>query len=80
MNRWLFRSMPFDGQRDFTPIGLIAIVPNLIVIPPSVPANTLQEFIAWARARGQEIPMARSALDPRSIWPGRSSGWPRGSA
>lgn len=56
VNRWLFRSMPFDGQRDFTPIGLIAIVPNLIVIPPSVPANTLPEFIAWARARGQEIP------------------------
>ena len=56
VNRWLFRSMPFDGQRDFAPIGLIAIVPNLIVIPPSVPANTLPEFIAWARARGQEIP------------------------
>lgn len=56
VNRWLFRNMPFDGQRDFTPIGLIAIVPNLIVIPTSVPANTLPEFIAWARARGQEIP------------------------
>lgn len=56
VNRWLFRSMPFDGQRDFTPIGLIAIVPNLIVIPTSVPANSLSEFIAWARARGQEIP------------------------
>jgi tripartite-type tricarboxylate transporter receptor subunit TctC len=47
--------MPFDGQRDFTPIGLIAIVPNLIVIPASLPPNTLQEFIAWARARGGEI-------------------------
>jgi tripartite-type tricarboxylate transporter receptor subunit TctC len=56
VNRWLFRTMPFDGQRDFTPIGLIAIVPNLIVIPPSVPANTLQEFIAWARARNEDIP------------------------
>jgi tripartite-type tricarboxylate transporter receptor subunit TctC len=55
VNRWLFRTMPFDGLRDFTPIGLIGIVPNLIVIPPSVPANTLQEFIAWARARNEEV-------------------------
>lgn len=55
VNRWLFRNMPFDGQRDFTPIGLIAIVPNLIVIPASLPPNTLQEFIAWARARGEDL-------------------------
>ncbi|MCS6931017.1 MAG: tripartite tricarboxylate transporter substrate binding protein [Acetobacteraceae bacterium] len=65
VNRWLFRNMPFDGQRDFTPIGLIAIVPNLIVIPASLPPNTLQEFIAWARARGQEIPYG-------SVGPGSS--------
>jgi tripartite-type tricarboxylate transporter receptor subunit TctC len=55
VNRWLFRTMPFDGQRDFTPIGLIAIVPNLIVIPASLPPNTLQEFIAWARARNEDL-------------------------
>jgi tripartite-type tricarboxylate transporter receptor subunit TctC len=55
VNRWLFRNMPFDGQRDFTPIGLIAIVPNLVVIPVSLPPNTLQEFIAWARAQGGEV-------------------------
>lgn len=55
VNRWLFRSMPFDGQRDFTPIGLIGIVPNLIVIPASLAPNTLQEFIAWARARNEEV-------------------------
>ncbi len=49
-NQALYRSLPFDSLRDFAPISLVAFVPNLIVIHPDVPARTLAEFIAHAKA------------------------------
>jgi tripartite-type tricarboxylate transporter receptor subunit TctC len=54
-NKWLYRSLPFDPERDFAAIGMIALVPNIVVIPPAVPARTLPEFIAWARAQNRPM-------------------------
>ncbi len=54
-NKWLYRNMPFDPEKDFAAIGMIALVPNIVVIPPSVPARNLQEFIAWARAQNRPV-------------------------
>lgn len=54
-NKWLYRSMPFDPEKDFAAVGMIALVPNIVVIPPAVPARTLPEFIAWARAQNRPI-------------------------
>jgi tripartite-type tricarboxylate transporter receptor subunit TctC len=54
-NKWLYRNMPFDPERDFAAVGMIALVPNIVVIPPAVPAQTLQQFIAWARAQNRPI-------------------------
>ncbi|MDP3418129.1 tripartite tricarboxylate transporter substrate binding protein [Falsiroseomonas sp.] len=54
-NKWLYRNMPFDPEKDFAAVGLIALVPNIVVIPPAVPARTLQEFITWAKAQGRPI-------------------------
>src|SRR4249920_1975899 len=45
---------PPDGYtpvRDFAPISLVGTVPNVLVTNPSVPANTLQEFIALAKSK-----------------------------
>jgi tripartite-type tricarboxylate transporter receptor subunit TctC len=49
VNRWLYRSLPFNPETDFAPIGMIALVPNLMVIAPAIPATNVQEFIAWGR-------------------------------
>lgn len=54
-NKWLYRSLPFDPDRDFAAVGMIALVPNIVVIPPAVPAQNLQQFIAWARAQNRPI-------------------------
>jgi tripartite-type tricarboxylate transporter receptor subunit TctC len=54
-NKWLYRSLPFDPEKDFAAVGMIALVPNIVVIPPAVPARTLPEFIAWARAQNRPI-------------------------
>ncbi len=54
-NKWLYRNMPFDPEKDFAAVGMIALVPNIVVIPPSVPAQNLQQFIAWAKAQNRPI-------------------------
>lgn len=51
VNPAMFPKLPYDPNRDFAPISLMAAVPNVIVVNPAVPAKTLQEFIALAKKR-----------------------------
>src|ERR1043166_9494150 len=60
MNRALFATMPFDGVKDFSPITLLAYVTNTLGVHPSVPANTVAEFIAYAKANPGKIAYASS--------------------
>ena len=60
MNHALFATMPFDGVNDFSPITLLAYVTNTMVVHPSVPANTVGEFIAYAKANPGKIAYASS--------------------
>jgi tripartite-type tricarboxylate transporter receptor subunit TctC len=45
----LVSNLPYDPMRDLAPVSIAVIFPNLVVIHPSVPANTLQEFLKLAR-------------------------------
>lgn len=49
-NPSLYKSLPFNVQTDFAPITLIAFIPNLLVVHPSVPADNLADFIAYLKA------------------------------
>src|SRR5204863_68851 len=51
----LYAKLAYDPQRDLAPVGLVAAVPNVMVTHPSVPARTLQEFIALAKSRPGEL-------------------------
>ena len=51
VNVSLMPRLPYDVLRDFTPVSLVTNAPNLMVVGPSVPAQTLQEFLAWAKAQ-----------------------------
>ena len=46
----LLPKLPFELYKDLVPITLIGTVPFMMLVHPSVPANTVQEFIAYARA------------------------------
>ena len=46
----LLSKVPFDVERDFLPVSLIATGPNVLVVNPKTPAKTLGELIAYARA------------------------------
>lgn len=51
MNAGLFSKLPFDPIRDFAPVVMLATVPSMIAVHPSVPAANLRELIDLARAR-----------------------------
>ncbi len=44
------RKLPYDAIRDFTPVAMVGGTPNILVVPPSLPVNTLAEFLAYVKA------------------------------
>ncbi len=50
VNPTLYRKITYDPVKDFEPVILLAATPNLLVLNPSVPANSLKEFIALVKA------------------------------
>jgi tripartite-type tricarboxylate transporter receptor subunit TctC len=55
INATLYRNLPFDFSRDIAPVAAIVRLPNLMVVHPSVPAATVSEFIAYAKAHPGSI-------------------------
>lgn len=51
INPKLYPKLPFDVEKDFVPISLAAMIPQILVVHPSVPANSVQELIAYAKAQ-----------------------------
>ena len=55
INPALFKNLPYHPIRDFAPVSMLGTTPNVVVVHPSVPAVTLSEFIAYARANPGKI-------------------------
>ena len=55
VNPFIFDKLPFDTNRDFRPISLLAKVPSLYVVNSDVPAKNLKEFIALAKAKPGQL-------------------------
>ncbi|MFO1316482.1 MAG: tripartite tricarboxylate transporter substrate binding protein [Burkholderiales bacterium] len=60
INASLYPKMPYDHVRDFAPVILVAGVPNVLVVNPSVPANSVQELIAYMKANPGKVNFASS--------------------
>jgi tripartite-type tricarboxylate transporter receptor subunit TctC len=60
INATLYARLPFDFTRDFAPVVLAASAPNILVVHPSVPARSVAELIALAKARPGQINYASS--------------------
>ena len=54
----LYPKLPYDSEKDFTPVGLIASVPMVLVVGPSSPAKTVQELLSMARQKPGALTMA----------------------
>ena len=57
-NSSLYAQMPFDPLKDFRPVSMLAAIPFVIVGNPSVPAKTLKEVIALAKAKPGQLSIA----------------------
>jgi tripartite-type tricarboxylate transporter receptor subunit TctC len=55
INKTLYRKLPYDPVKDFTPIALLAGVPFALIVNPMLPAKTLAEFIAYAKSKPGEL-------------------------
>jgi tripartite-type tricarboxylate transporter receptor subunit TctC len=50
VNPSLFRKLPYDTEKDLAPVTLVASAPLMLVVHPSIPAKSVQEFLAYAKA------------------------------
>src|SRR5579862_635193 len=60
VNGSLYQNLPFDYRKDFDPVFLVSLVPNILVVTPSVPVTTVADIIALAKASPDGIDMASS--------------------
>jgi tripartite-type tricarboxylate transporter receptor subunit TctC len=56
----LYEKLNYDLEKDLIPVAMIALVPNVMIVNPSVPAKSVAEFIALARSRPGRINFASS--------------------
>lgn len=55
---FLYDKVPYDGERDFTPVIYAGYIPLILVTPPSFPPTSVRELIALAKARPGEVQYA----------------------
>jgi tripartite-type tricarboxylate transporter receptor subunit TctC len=55
LNPLIYSKLPYDSERDFVPVSLAAVAPNILVVHPSVAANSVKELIALARPGGTRL-------------------------
>jgi len=49
------RKLPYDAIRDFTPVAMVGGTPNVLVVPTSMPVNTLQEFVQFVKKNSGKL-------------------------
>jgi tripartite-type tricarboxylate transporter receptor subunit TctC len=69
VNATLYDKLNFNFIRDIAPVAGIIRVPLIMEVHPSVPAKTVPEFIAFAKANPGKINMASGATGPRCMCP-----------
>ena len=62
VNPSLFRKLPYDTEKDLVPVTLVASAPLMLVVHPSVPAKSVQDFIAYARTNPAKLNFGSGGL------------------
>ena len=62
VNVTLFKNLPYDPVHDFIPLAMAAATPFVLVVNPKVPATTVAEFIAYAKAQPQPLNYATAGF------------------
>lgn len=60
INRSLYSQLNYDFVKDFQPVGMLATIPNILVVNPKLPVKTVQEYIVYAKAHPGKLTCASS--------------------
>ena len=66
INPYVYAKLPYDTDKDFAPIALFAISPNVVVVTPSLPINSIKDLIAAAKAKPGQINYASAGVGTNS--------------
>jgi tripartite-type tricarboxylate transporter receptor subunit TctC len=55
INQWIYKKLPYDAAKDFVPVALVASVPFALLVNPSLPATTVGELVALAKAKPGQL-------------------------
>lgn len=61
-NSSLYKKLPFDFKNDFVPVGMVALLPNILVVHPSVPVKSVGELIQYAKENPGKLNFATSGV------------------
>lgn len=61
-NPALYSKLPYDTRKDFAPISLVALMPTILVVPPSLPVKTVKELIALAKSKSGGLNYSSSGV------------------
>ncbi len=62
INPFLYSKLPYDTVRDFQPVSLIARLPNILVVNPSLPVNTVPELVTYLKANPDKLSYGSSGV------------------
>lgn len=60
LNPLILKTKPYDPEKDFTPVSLLVLVPNVLAVNPQLPVNTVQELIDLLKSKPQDYSYASS--------------------
>ena len=70
VNQSLYKKLPYDVEKDFVPITLLATLPNILLINPSLPYTNIKELIAFAKANPGKLTYASAGTGTASFLAG----------
>jgi tripartite-type tricarboxylate transporter receptor subunit TctC len=62
INPFLYAKLPYDTVKDFQPVSLIARLPNILVVNPSLPVNTVPELVTYLKANPDKLSYGSSGV------------------
>lgn len=60
LNPLMLKTKPYDPEKDFSPVSLLVVVPNVLVVNPELPAKTVEELVALLKAEPDKYSYASS--------------------
>lgn len=74
INPYVYSKLPYDTERDFSPIAMFAVSPNVVVVTPSLPINSIKDLIAAAKAKPGQVTYASAGVGTNSHLSGEMIG------